>query len=153
MMPARPACRAAGVPVNAADDPANCTFTRPAVARRGDIQVAVSTAGRSPALASWLRSRVDELLDDSVLDLLDLLAETRSELQSEGIRTELPGWRRALDGDVPALVAAGRHADARAALREALGMTALGMTALDVAHTDPAHDPSTAVLAAEGSSR
>jgi siroheme synthase-like protein len=142
--------RAAGVPVNSADDPANCTFTLPAVARRGDIQVAVSTAGRSPALASWLRTRIDATLDDSLVDLLDLLAETRAALQAEGIRTELPGWRRALDGEVPALVAAGRHAEARDALRHALGVTALG---IDVAHTDPAHDSSHAVLAAEGSTR
>jgi siroheme synthase (precorrin-2 oxidase/ferrochelatase) len=80
--------RAAGVPVNSADDPANCTFTLPAVARLGDIQVAVATTGRSPALASWLRSRIEAVLDDSLLDLLDLLATTAHGLSR--CRTRLP---------------------------------------------------------------
>jgi precorrin-2 dehydrogenase/sirohydrochlorin ferrochelatase len=132
--------RAAGVPVNSADDPANCTFTLPAVARRGDIQVAVATAGRSPALAAWLRSRIEESLDDTVLDLLDLLADTRAELRAEGIATELPGWRRALDGDLPALVADGRLAEARALLRRELDVP-----------VDP--DQTLVHLAAEGSTR
>jgi precorrin-2 dehydrogenase/sirohydrochlorin ferrochelatase len=135
--------RAAGVPVNSADDPANCTFTLPAVARRGDIQVAVATAGRSPALASWLRERIEATLDDSLLDLLDLFSETRAELRAAGAGTELAGWRRALDGEVPALVAAGRIDDARAVLRRELDMP----NALDGA------DHGAFVPAAEGSIR
>ena len=132
--------RAAGVPVNSADDPANCTFTLPAVARRGDIQVAVATAGRSPALASWLRSRIEAALDDSLLDLLDLLSETRERLRAEGIGTELPGWRRALDGDLPTMVAEGRIEEARALLLRELDV----LVELD---------PTLVHLAAEGSTR
>jgi siroheme synthase-like protein len=140
--------RAAGVPVNSADDPRNCTFTLPAVARRGDIQVAVSTAGRSPALAAWLRSQIESSLDDSLLDLLDLLAEVRTELRATGASSELPGWRRALDGDLPSLVAAGRIDEARDALRRAIAADAA------LAHTDPADDhAAVTVLAAEGSTR
>src|SRR5687768_11763743 len=45
---------AAGVWVNSADDPERCSFTLPSRVRRGDLVVAVSTGGRSPALASWL---------------------------------------------------------------------------------------------------
>jgi siroheme synthase-like protein len=144
--------RAAGVPVNSADDPRNCTFTLPAVARRGDIQVAVSTAGRSPALAAWLRAQIESSLDDSILDLLDLLAEVRAEVRAGGASTESPAWRRALEGDVPSLVAAGRVDDARDALRRALAADP------SLATTDPAHHPAddhaaVAVLAAEGSTR
>jgi precorrin-2 dehydrogenase/sirohydrochlorin ferrochelatase len=115
--------RAAGVPVNAADDPENCTFTLPAIARLGDIQVTVSTAGRSPALAVWLRNRIDSALDDTLLDLLELLAATRSEMQAAGLPTELPGWRRALDSGVPELVAEGRLDEARVLLRRQLDLT------------------------------
>jgi siroheme synthase-like protein len=114
--------RAAGVPVNSADDPDNCTFTLPAVARRGDIQVAVSTGGRSPALASWLRARIESALDDNLLDLLDLLAETRDELRASGEPTELPGWRRALDLGLADIVADGRLDEARALLRRELDL-------------------------------
>ena len=48
---------AAGVWVNAADDPANCAFTLPARIRRGPLLVTFATGGNSPALASWLRRR------------------------------------------------------------------------------------------------
>ena len=50
---------ARGIWVNSADDPANCTFTLPAVARDGDVTVAVSTGGASPALASHLRGEIE----------------------------------------------------------------------------------------------
>ena len=49
---------AAGVWVNAADDPARCSFTLPAVTRQGPVTVAVATDGTSPALAAWLRDRL-----------------------------------------------------------------------------------------------
>ena len=42
---------------NVEDVPEQCTFILPALHRRGDITVAVSTAGASPALAQWLRDR------------------------------------------------------------------------------------------------
>src|SRR5262249_49917561 len=46
--------------VNSADDPDNCSFTLPSVVRRGDLVVTVGTAGRSPALAAWLRRRLED---------------------------------------------------------------------------------------------
>ncbi len=108
--------RATGVPVNSADDPDNCTFTLPAVVRVGDIQVSVSTAGRSPAFAGWLKARIEAVLDDSLVDVLDLLADVRDDLRMRGISTEIPAWRRALDSGLPELVAQGRIDDARALL-------------------------------------
>ncbi len=52
---------AAGVWVNGADDPAHCSFTLPSVIRRGSLLIAVSTGGRSPALARW-RHRAGPLI-------------------------------------------------------------------------------------------
>ena len=49
---------AAGVWVNSADDRAHSSFILPAVHRDGAVTVSVSTGGLSPALASWLRTRV-----------------------------------------------------------------------------------------------
>ena len=51
---------AAQVWANSADDPQNCSFILPAVARRGLVTVAVSTGGASPALAGTVRSRIAE---------------------------------------------------------------------------------------------
>src|SRR5438874_7396389 len=43
--------RARGIPVLAVDDVPNCDFIAPALVRRGDVSIAISTGGRSPALA------------------------------------------------------------------------------------------------------
>jgi precorrin-2 dehydrogenase / sirohydrochlorin ferrochelatase len=45
---------------NSVDDPENCDFYYPAVVQRGDLQIAISTSGRSPALAQRLRQELEE---------------------------------------------------------------------------------------------
>ncbi len=52
-----------GIPVNVADAPAECSFLAPARIRHGDLQVAVSTSGRSPRLAVALRKRIEAVLE------------------------------------------------------------------------------------------
>ena len=111
---------AAGVWVNSADDPANCTFTLPAVVRRGPITVTVSTGGHSPALSSWLRARLAAELGPEYEVLLQLLAERREALRSEGIPTEGLSWQEALDSGMLELVRAGRVAEARERLQACL---------------------------------
>ncbi|MCY4663610.1 MAG: bifunctional precorrin-2 dehydrogenase/sirohydrochlorin ferrochelatase [Acidimicrobiaceae bacterium] len=113
-------CEAAGVFVNSADDPANCTFTLPSVARRGDLQVAVSTNGRSPALARWLRRRIEPEIDSGYTALLELLAQTRAEVRVARRTSEVPGWEAALDAGLLELVRAGRKDEARSLLRRHL---------------------------------
>jgi precorrin-2 dehydrogenase/sirohydrochlorin ferrochelatase len=58
--------------INAVDDPPFCDFYFPSVVRRGDLQIAISTAGHSPALAQRLRKEINALLP---LDTGDWLAE------------------------------------------------------------------------------
>jgi len=111
---------AAGVWVNAADDPAHCSFTLPAVARRGAIQVAVSTDGQSPAMASWLRSRFEQELGPEYETLLRILHEERDALRSTGTPTEGLAWREALDSGLLDLVREGRVTEAREHLRKCL---------------------------------
>lgn len=111
---------AAGVWVNSADDPENCAFTLPAVVRRGPITVAVSTGGHSPALSSWLRSRLADEVGPEYEVLLQLLAERREALRSEGIATEGLSWQEALDSGMLDLVRAGRVAEARERLQACL---------------------------------
>ena len=113
---------AAGIFVNSADDPANCSFTLPAVARHGDLQVAISTNGRSPGLARWLRRRYERELSGGYDQLLDLLAETREEARAAFGTSEVTGWDEALDADLLGLVRSGRIEEARSVLRENLGL-------------------------------
>jgi siroheme synthase-like protein len=111
---------AAGVWVNAADDPAHCSFTLPAVARRGAISVAVSTDGQSPAMASWLRARFEAELGPEYEALLQILHEQRDALRSNGTPTEGLAWREALDSGLLDLVRQGRIVEARERLQACL---------------------------------
>lgn len=115
------AARARGVLVNVADDPAACDFTVPAQVRRGDVTLAVSTGGRSPAFARFLREQVEGWLTDARCELLELLAELRRELRSEGTSVESARWQRAItDETVAAALAGGDREAARRRLREIL---------------------------------
>ncbi len=113
---------AANVLVNSADDPANCSFILPAVVRRGDLQLTVSTNGRSPAFASWARRRLEETFTDTHAQLLELLGEVREELRAANGTTESTDWEAAIDDELIDLVAAGDVEAARARVRSALGL-------------------------------
>ncbi len=58
--------RREGILCNSVDDPPHCDFYFPAVVRRGDLPVAVSTAGQSPAFAQRLRRELDQALEPSL---------------------------------------------------------------------------------------
>ena len=113
---------AANVLVNSADDPANCSFILPAVVRRGDLQLTVSTNGRSPAFASWARRRLEQTFTDTHARLLDLLSEVREEAKAEFGTSELAGWELAIDDELIELVDAGDVEEARARVRASLGL-------------------------------
>ncbi len=115
-------CRAANVFVNSADDPANCSFTLPSVVQRGNLRFAVSTNGRSPAFAAWLRRRLEAEYTDVHARVVDLLGDVRNEARARFGTSELPGWADVLDDDLLAAVAAGRDDEARARVRDALGL-------------------------------
>jgi precorrin-2 dehydrogenase/sirohydrochlorin ferrochelatase len=110
----------AGVWVNGADDPANCSFTLPSVVRRGDLQIAVSTGGRSPALATWLRRRLEGQIGPEYSTLLDLLAAERDTLKAAGRSTEGLDWQSALDSDMLDLIRTGDLSHARERLQTCL---------------------------------
>jgi siroheme synthase-like protein len=112
----------AGVWANSADDPAHSSFILPAVHRDGSVTVSVSTGGLSPALASWLRTRLAEDCGDGLGTLAELLGEARANLKRAGVRSDTVDWVRLLDGPLPALLRAGDIAGARAALTAATGL-------------------------------
>ncbi len=105
---------AAGVWVNSADDPAHCSFILPAVHRDGQLTIAVSTGGLSPALSSWLRTRLAAECGDGLGALAELLAEARARLHDAGRRSDSVDWGALLDGPLPELVRSGDIDEARA---------------------------------------
>ena len=98
---------AAGVWVNGADDPAHCSFTLPSIVRRGDLLLTVSTGGRSPALAVWLRERLEAEIGPEYEVLLDLFAQERESIRAAGRSSEHVDWRTALDSDMLGLIRSG----------------------------------------------
>jgi precorrin-2 dehydrogenase/sirohydrochlorin ferrochelatase len=112
-----------GVWVNAADDPANCDFILPSVVRQGDVVVAASTGGASPALARRLREDLTSFLSDDYAPLADLLNEVRSEIKERGRVVDAEAWQAAMDARLRALVAQGRLDSARQYLLYRLGVT------------------------------
>jgi precorrin-2 dehydrogenase / sirohydrochlorin ferrochelatase len=114
---------AAGIWVNSADDPASCTFTLPAVVRRGPIMITVSTGGRSPALSAWLKARLEEQLGPEYEDLVALLSAARNDLRAAGRSTEEIDWRSVLDSDMLDQIKAGRISQARERLRACLSLS------------------------------
>jgi precorrin-2 dehydrogenase / sirohydrochlorin ferrochelatase len=69
-----------GVLCNAVDDPPFCDFYFPSVVRRGDLQIAISTAGASPALAQQLRKELNAQLPLDLGDWLTDLGNLRREV-------------------------------------------------------------------------
>src|ERR1700747_777050 len=65
---------------NVVDDPEHCHFYYPAVVRRGDLQIAISTAGRSPALAQRLRRELETQFRPEYADWVSQLGSIRENL-------------------------------------------------------------------------
>lgn len=136
--------RAAGIWVNAADDVNNCDFILPSLVQRGNIAIAASTGGTSPALARWLRERLEDFLSDEVVALGDVLAEVRRLARVRDrqcaaacdvphvppplLCTTCPNriptdaWQEAIDDELRALLRAGDEAGARDRLVHTLGI-------------------------------
>jgi precorrin-2 dehydrogenase/sirohydrochlorin ferrochelatase len=86
-------CEERGVWINSADDPDRCAFTLPAVVRRGDLMVTVSTGGNSPALSSWMRQKLEALVGPEFEEVVNELAHERELIHAEGRSTEDIDWK------------------------------------------------------------
>ena len=86
-------CEERGIWVNSADDPERCAFTLPAVVRRGDLMVTVSTGGNSPALSSWMRQKLEALVGPEFEEVVNELAQERELIHADGRSTEDINWK------------------------------------------------------------
>jgi precorrin-2 dehydrogenase len=121
-------CRHRGIWANAADDPANCDFILPSIVRQGDVVVAASTGGASPALARRLREELTAFLDSDYAPLAALLNDVRTDLRARGVSVNPETWQEAIDARFRALVAQRRPEEARGRLLERLGVEAAART-------------------------
>jgi precorrin-2 dehydrogenase/sirohydrochlorin ferrochelatase len=79
---------AAGVPLNVVDRPQWCSFIVPSVLRRGELAVAVSTGGGSPALARRVRQDIERQLGPEYERALDVLARLRRHLRAQALSSD-----------------------------------------------------------------
>jgi precorrin-2 dehydrogenase/sirohydrochlorin ferrochelatase len=92
--------RSRGVIVNAVDDIPNCDFFAVSIVRRGDLQIAISTGGESPAFARWVREYLEEQLPEEFGDLLAVLAGVRRSIKARGPIPPYERWQAAIDEDL-----------------------------------------------------
>jgi len=113
--------RGVGALINVVDDPKPSDFIIPSFFRRGDLTVSVSTAGRSPALARKIRTRLEENLGDEYRSLVTLINDARSSLKRQSITVSAEGWQAAHDLDLLThLVRTGQEEKAKAVLMKKL---------------------------------
>jgi len=80
--------RRRGVLCNVVDDPPRCDFYYPAVVRRGPLQIAISTSGRSPALAQHLRQQLERQFGVEFGDWVEKLGTVRDRLLARSMDPE-----------------------------------------------------------------
>jgi siroheme synthase-like protein len=107
--------------VNSADDPDHCDFILPAVIRRGDLAVAVSTGGVSPAVTRAIREELDEYFNADYARFVQIAGEVRRELREKSVSPGASAWNRALQGDFRRLIKEGKPVQAKELLLETLG--------------------------------
>lgn len=112
-----------GILCNIADRPGQCNFILPAVVRRGDLVITVSTSGRSPALAKKLRRSLQAQFGGEYAVLLELMGAVRRRLLAEAHAPEehKPIFERLVHSDILTWIREGRRHEIDRLLAEVLG--------------------------------
>lgn len=75
-------CKENNISVNTVDDKDNCSFIFPALARNNGVTVAISTSGKSPLYAKYLRKKIESLIQDSE-SIVNNLSKYRDKIKNE----------------------------------------------------------------------
>ena len=98
--------------LNVVDNPPLCTFIAPAVVRRGEVTVALSTGGASPALARKMRESLEASDILEYAHLAEVLSSARKELKRRAVQVHPDRWQECIDGALVSLVKAGKSEEA-----------------------------------------
>lgn len=80
------AAKSRNIPVNAVDDPENCTFYFPAVVKNGDVVVGISSGGKSPLLVRHVKELISRVLPQNIGEINEIMGRERQK-----IRKRIPG--------------------------------------------------------------
>ncbi len=123
--------RALKIPVNVVDDPAGSSFIVPSTVRRGELLIAISTAGGSPALAKRTRLEIENIIGEEYAPFLEIMAALREKLLKNGLKGDKKDRiiNELLDSEIPALIKAGDIEGLNRVLNDAAGvsLSALGL--------------------------
>lgn len=108
---------------NIADRPEKCNFILPAIVRRDDLVITISTSGRSPALAKKLRKKLESQFGQEYGVFLQLMGAVRSKLLSQAHEPEAhkPLFEQLIDSDLMAMIREAKTEDINALLFKILG--------------------------------
>ena len=101
--------------VNVVDDTPHCNFIAPAILRKGDLMIAISTGGKAPALAVRLKEQLQKEIGPEYERFLELAGQLREPLAHHipDFETRKSLWYDLVDSDVLDLLA---HGDEPAAM-------------------------------------
>ncbi len=118
-------CRDKNVPVNVVDTPELCSFTFPAMVKRGALTVAISSDGKAPVLARQLRAHIETLLPTQYGDLVELAGDFRARVKTAISDSVLRRrfWENVFSGPVAEHVFSGNIDSARESLENQLATT------------------------------
>ncbi len=108
---------------NIADRPKACNFILPAIVRRDDLVIAVSTSGKSPALAKKVRKELEIQFGVEYAEFLHLMGALRKKLLSQAHEPEIhkPLFEKLIAGGLLEMVKARRTDAIDTLLRETVG--------------------------------
>ena len=108
---------------NIADRPAVCNFILPAIVNRGDLIIAVSTSGKSPAFAKKLKKHFEKEFGEEYETFLRLMGAIRKKLLKKSHQPEAhkPLFERLISGNLPEMIKTGETAGINRLLSETLG--------------------------------
>lgn len=102
------------IPVNVVDTPELCSFILPAIVDRSPVVVAISTGGRSPVLARFVKSQLERMLPSRLGRLADICGRLRNRVKRR-VKNALERrrfWEHLFESNFPDFVYAGRDEDA-----------------------------------------
>jgi precorrin-2 dehydrogenase/sirohydrochlorin ferrochelatase len=112
-----------GLLVNAVDQPRDCNFIMPSIVKSGGLQIAISTGGKSPALAKKIRKELQALYGSEYGSLVELLGMLREEVlaRTDPSSENKPLFENLVNSDLLELIRKGDIDGIRATLRSTLG--------------------------------
>jgi precorrin-2 dehydrogenase / sirohydrochlorin ferrochelatase len=115
--------RKRGISVNMADDASGSDFIVPSIVSRRNVTIAISTSGKSPALARKIRTSLEEEFGEEYDLLAAMVEEIRQELKQRKIQVSSENWQNALDLDLlTTFLKKGEREKAKETLKRNLGI-------------------------------